>query len=100
MNPIQHWPYRETYTNRNERNIVLYPPIYEIGDFVPSDKSKKRFLILVQPFLRSDIAKIVFSVQYYALIMSIISFKYKDLWTFLDGNNQIFSLFTFVPVIS
>ena len=55
---------------------------------------------MIQPFLRSDIAKIVFSVQYYALIMSIISFKGKDLWTFSDGNNQIFSLFTFVPVIS
>ena len=98
--PIQHWLYREHIQTENERNIVLYPPIYEIGDFVPSDKSKKRFLILVQPFLRSDIAKIVFSVQYYALIMSIISFKGKDLWTFSDGNNQIFSLFTFVPVIS
>lgn len=45
---------------------------------------------MIQPFLRSDFTKIVFSVQYYALIMSIISFKGKDLWTFSDGNNQIF----------
>lgn len=40
---------------------------------------------MIQPFLRSDFTKIVFSVQYYALIMSIISFKGKDLWTFSDG---------------
>ena len=46
---------------------------------------------MIQPFLRSDIAKIVFSVQYYALLKSIISFKGKDLWTFSDGNNHIFS---------
>ena len=43
--PIQQGLYREHIQTENERNIVLYPPIYEIGDFVLSDKSKKRFLL-------------------------------------------------------
>lgn len=34
--------------------------------------------------------KYTFFVQYYALIKSIISFKYKDFSSFMDGNNRIF----------
>mgnify|MGYP003449934562 FL=1 len=33
--------------------------------------------------------KYTFFVQYYALIKSIISFKYKDFSSFMDGNNRI-----------
>lgn len=40
---------------------------------------------MIQPFLRSDVAKIRFLFQYYALLKSIISFKGKDLWAFSDG---------------
>ena len=34
--------------------------------------------------------KYTFFVQYYALIKSIISFKYKDFSSFMGGNNRIF----------
>ena len=44
---------------------------------------------MIQPYLRSDFTNIRFLFNI-TLDKSIISFKGKDLWTFSDGNNQIF----------
>ena len=73
----------------NERNIVLHPFTIEIGDFVFRIKAKNAFYYdpTISPV---RLYKYTFFVQYYALIKSIISFKYKDFSSFMDGNNRIF----------
>ena len=53
------WAVPRTYTNRNERNIVFYPSVFEIGDFSCRTKAK-RFPCKVQPFLQLNNANIRF----------------------------------------
>lgn len=61
----------------NERNIIFHPFTVEIGDFVFRIKAKNAFYYspTISPV---RLYKYTFFVQYYALIKSIISFKYKD----------------------
>ena len=85
---IQHGLYQEHTQTEKERNIVLYPSVVEIGDFSCRIKAKNAFYYspTISP---ARLYKYTFFVQYYALIKSIISFKYKDFSSFLDGNNRI-----------